>query len=118
LGNIYESGSQTYCLKGKTYRDVQLGEHIHSIVVEHTPEHEVIYGSEPTGRSVEKVRWPPPGGATATVMGCSLLLRPLPMMRGTRGACHGSNVQNVDEAGTSRTTKNLLPGELNVEVVL
>jgi hypothetical protein len=49
MGNIYRNGSQTCHLKGKTYRDAQLGELIHSVMVEHTPEHEVIYGSEPAG---------------------------------------------------------------------
>jgi hypothetical protein len=36
-------------LKGKTYRYAQLGELVHSITVEHEPEHEVIYGSKPIG---------------------------------------------------------------------
>jgi hypothetical protein len=49
LGNIYGSGSLTCRLKEKTYRDAQLGEHIHSVMVEHVPEHKVIYGSEPAG---------------------------------------------------------------------
>jgi hypothetical protein len=35
-------------LKGKTYRDAQLEELAHSVVVEHTPEHEVVCGSKPT----------------------------------------------------------------------
>jgi hypothetical protein len=49
LSNIYGNGSQTCYPKGKTYRYAQLGELIHSIVVEHTPKHEVIYGSKPVG---------------------------------------------------------------------
>jgi hypothetical protein len=49
LDNIYGNGSQTSHSKGKTYRDAQLGELVHSVVVEHVPKHEVIYGSEPTG---------------------------------------------------------------------
>jgi hypothetical protein len=35
--------------KDKTYRYAQLGELVRSVVVEHAPEHEVIYGSKPTG---------------------------------------------------------------------
>jgi hypothetical protein len=53
LDNIYGSGSQTYRPKGKTYRDAQLKEHIHSIVVEHAPEHEVC-GSEPAEEKREE----------------------------------------------------------------
>jgi hypothetical protein len=49
LGNIYGNGSQTCHLKGKTYRDTQLEELVHSIVVEHAPENEVICGSKPVG---------------------------------------------------------------------
>jgi hypothetical protein len=49
LGNIYRNGSQTCHPKGKTYRYAQLGELVHSVVVEHAPEHEVSCGSEPVG---------------------------------------------------------------------
>jgi hypothetical protein len=56
LGNIYGNMSQTCHPKGKTYRDAQLGELIYSIVVEHTLEHELVYGSEPMGRRAEKVK--------------------------------------------------------------
>jgi hypothetical protein len=49
LGNIYGNGSQACHLKGKTYRDAQLGELVHSDTVEHTLEHEVICGNEPVG---------------------------------------------------------------------
>jgi hypothetical protein len=48
MDNIYRNKSQTCHPKGKTYRDTQLGYLVHSIVVEHAPEHEVICGSEPT----------------------------------------------------------------------
>jgi hypothetical protein len=48
LGNIYGSGSQICHMKGKIYRDAQLGELVYSVVVEHTPEHEVVCGSKPT----------------------------------------------------------------------
>jgi hypothetical protein len=47
LCNIYENGSQICHSKGKTYRDAQLRELVHSIAVEHVPEHEVIWYSEP-----------------------------------------------------------------------
>jgi hypothetical protein len=49
LGNIYGHESQICHLKGKTYRDAQLGELVHSEAVEHAPKLEVIYGSEPAG---------------------------------------------------------------------
>jgi hypothetical protein len=35
--------------KGKAYRYAQLGELVHSVVVEHAAEHEVACGSEPAG---------------------------------------------------------------------
>jgi hypothetical protein len=56
LCNIYKNGSQTYHLKSKTYKDAQLGELIHSVMVEYAPEHEVICGIEPVGGSIEKVK--------------------------------------------------------------
>jgi hypothetical protein len=37
---------QTCHPKGKTYRDAQLGELVHSIAVEQLPEHELACGSE------------------------------------------------------------------------
>jgi hypothetical protein len=49
LGNIYENGSQTYRMKGKTYKDAYLGELVYYVTVDHAPEHEVICGSEPAG---------------------------------------------------------------------
>jgi hypothetical protein len=49
LDNIYGNESQTYRLKGKTYRYAQLGELVRSVVIEHALEHKVIYGSKPTG---------------------------------------------------------------------
>jgi hypothetical protein len=49
LDYIYGNRSQTYHSKGKTYIDAQLGELIHSVVVEHAPEHEVICESKPVG---------------------------------------------------------------------
>jgi hypothetical protein len=38
---------QTCHLKGKTYKDAQLGELVHSVAVEQLPEHELTCGSEP-----------------------------------------------------------------------
>jgi hypothetical protein len=49
LGNIYGNESQICYPKGKTYRDAQLGELVHSIMVEYVSEHEAICGSEPIG---------------------------------------------------------------------
>jgi hypothetical protein len=49
LDNIYGNGSQTYHPNGKTYRYAQLRELVHSVVVKHAPEHEVICVSKPTG---------------------------------------------------------------------
>jgi hypothetical protein len=47
LGNIYGNGSQTSCPQGKTYINAQLGELVHSVVVEHVLEHEVICRNKP-----------------------------------------------------------------------
>jgi hypothetical protein len=64
LGNIYKNESQTCRPKGKTYRDAQLGELVHSIAVEHAQEHKVICGSEPTGEKCGEdetaAEWQPP----------------------------------------------------------
>jgi hypothetical protein len=54
LGNIYENGSQACRMKGKTYKDGQLSELVHSVTVEHASEHEVIYGSKPVGEKCEE----------------------------------------------------------------
>jgi hypothetical protein len=54
LGNIYGNGSQICRPKGKTYRDTQLGELIHSVAVEHASEHEVVCGSEFAGEKREE----------------------------------------------------------------
>jgi hypothetical protein len=50
LGNIYRNGSQTCRPNDKTYRDAQLRELVHSVTVEHAPEHEVACGSKLTGK--------------------------------------------------------------------
>jgi hypothetical protein len=61
LGNIYGSRSQICRPKGKTYRDAQLGEHIHSVAVEYALEHEVVCRSEPAeekrGESAVATTW-------------------------------------------------------------
>jgi hypothetical protein len=49
LGNIYGNKSQARHPKDKTYRNAQLGELVYSVVIDHMPEHGVIYWSEPTG---------------------------------------------------------------------
>jgi hypothetical protein len=49
LGDKYKNGSQSCHSKSKTCRDAQLGEPVHSIVIEHMSEHEIICESEPTG---------------------------------------------------------------------
>jgi hypothetical protein len=49
LSNIYKNRSQTCCPKDKTYRDAQLGELVHSVVVEHASEHKVVCRSESAG---------------------------------------------------------------------
>jgi hypothetical protein len=49
LGNKYENGSQTCHPNDKTYRDAQLRELVHSIMVDHVSKYEVICGSELAG---------------------------------------------------------------------
>jgi hypothetical protein len=74
LGNIYGNGSQTYRPKGKTYRDAQLGELVHSVIVKHALKHEVIYRSEPVGEKCREgettTEWQPPraSGYEATTL--------------------------------------------------
>jgi hypothetical protein len=64
FGNIYGSESRTHCRKSKTYRDAQLGEHVHSIMVKHAPEHEVICRSKPIREKHREgetpIEWQPP----------------------------------------------------------
>jgi hypothetical protein len=64
LGNIYRNGSQTCHPKGTTYRDAQLGEFIHSIMVGHELEREVACGRKPAGEkrgeSEIAAEWKPP----------------------------------------------------------
>jgi hypothetical protein len=54
LDNIYGNESQTCHSKCKTYIDAQLGELVYSVMVEYTPEHEVIYRNEPIGEKHEE----------------------------------------------------------------
>jgi hypothetical protein len=44
---------QTCHPKGKTYRDAQLGELVHSVAVEQLSKHELACGSEPAWERVE-----------------------------------------------------------------
>jgi hypothetical protein len=53
LGNIYGNESQTCRSKGKLIETLNWGELVHSVVVEHVPEHEVVCGSEPAGEKHE-----------------------------------------------------------------
>jgi hypothetical protein len=48
LGQHIRKQIQTCHPKGKTYKDAQLGELVHSVMVEQLPEHQLAYGSEPT----------------------------------------------------------------------
>jgi hypothetical protein len=56
--------SQTCHPKGKTYRDAQLGEFIHSVAVEHALENEVIYKRKPAREKHREdetaAEWQPP----------------------------------------------------------
>jgi hypothetical protein len=47
LGQDIQERIQTCHPKGKTYRDAQLEELIHSIMVEQLPEHKLVCGREP-----------------------------------------------------------------------
>jgi hypothetical protein len=73
LGNIYGNGFQTCIPKGKTYRYALLEELVHSFLVEQAPEHEVVYGSKPTGEKCGEgdsaAEWQPPraSGCEATM---------------------------------------------------
>jgi hypothetical protein len=49
LGNIYGNESQACHPKGKTYRNAQLGELVHSVAVDHMPKLKVVCWSEPAG---------------------------------------------------------------------
>jgi hypothetical protein len=58
---------------GKSYRDAQLGELVHSVAVEHVPKHEVIYWSEPIvekhieGETTAEQQPPQPSGCEAAM---------------------------------------------------
>jgi hypothetical protein len=63
---------QTCHPKGKTYRDAQLGELVHSIVVEQLPEHKLVCGSEPAwerreGEAVAEHQPPRASGCEAAI---------------------------------------------------
>jgi hypothetical protein len=86
--------------KGKTYRDAQLGELVHSVVVEH----ELVCGSEPAwergeGEAVVEQQPPRASGSEAATS--------------SRGRRLG-----VAEASLPEKHQTPLPGSPNVEVVL
>jgi hypothetical protein len=71
IGQHIQERIQTCHPKGKTYRDAQLGELVHSIVVEQLPEHELACGSEPAwergeGEVVAEQQPPRASGCEAT----------------------------------------------------
>jgi hypothetical protein len=74
LGNIYGSISQPYHPKGKTYRDAQIGELVHSVMIEHALEYGVAYRGEPVGEKrgegeISTERQPPcPQGESRNVI--------------------------------------------------
>jgi hypothetical protein len=104
LGNIYENGSGHVSRRVKTYRDAQLGELVHSVVVEQLPENELVCGSEPAWEHEEcevVAEQQPPRDS-----GCEAATS-------SRGRRHG-----VAEASLSEKHQAPLSGALNVEVVL
>jgi hypothetical protein len=71
LGQHIWERIQTCYPKGKTYRDVQLGELVYSVTVEQLPEHELACGSEPAwergeGEAVAEQQPPRASGCEAT----------------------------------------------------
>jgi hypothetical protein len=102
-GNIREQ-IQTCHPKGKTYRDPQLGELIHSVAVEQLTEHELACGSEPAwergeGEAVAEQQPPRASGCEAATS--------------SRGRRLG-----VVEASIPEKHQASLPDAPNVEVVL
>jgi hypothetical protein len=89
---------------GKTYRDAQLGELVHSVAVEQLPEHELACGSEPAwerGEDEAVIEQQPP-----RVSGCEAAMS-------SRGRRLG-----VVEPSLPEKHQAPLPGAKNVEVVL
>jgi hypothetical protein len=71
LGQHIRGQIETCHLKGKTYKDAQLGELVHFIMVEQLPEHELACGSEPAwkhgeGETVAEQQPPRASGCEAT----------------------------------------------------
>jgi hypothetical protein len=104
LGQHIREWIQTYHLKGKTYRDAQLGELVHSVAVEQLPEHELACGSEPVwergeGEAVAEQQPPPTSGCEAATSSQGRRLR-------------------VVEALLPEKHQAPLPGAPNVEVIL
>jgi hypothetical protein len=72
LGQHIRERIQTRHPKGKTYRDVQLGELVYSVAVEQLSEHELAYGSEPAwehgeGEAVAEQQPPRASGCEAAM---------------------------------------------------
>jgi hypothetical protein len=89
---------------GKTYRDAQLGEFVHSVAVEQLPEHELVCGSEPAwerGEDEPVIEQQPP-----RVSGCEAAMSSWGRRLG------------VVEPSLSEKHQTPLPGAQNVEVVL
>jgi hypothetical protein len=73
LGQYIRERIQTCHPKGKTYRDAQLGEFVHSVAVEQLPEHELTCGSEPAwergeGEAVAEQQPPQASGYEAVML--------------------------------------------------
>jgi hypothetical protein len=80
LGQHIREQIQTYHPKGKTYRDAQLGEFVHSVAVEQLPEHELTCGSEPAwereeGEAVAEQQPPRASGCEAAMSSWGRRLR-------------------------------------------
>jgi hypothetical protein len=104
LGQHIREQIQTCHPKGKTYRDAQLGELVHSVVVEQLPEYELACESEPAwergeGEAVAEQQPPRASGCEAATS--------------SRGRRLG-----VVEALLPEKHQAPLPDASNVEVVL
>jgi hypothetical protein len=104
LGQHIWERIQTCHPKGKTYRDAQLGELVHSVTVEQLSEHELTCGSEPAwergeGEAVTEQQPPRASGCEATTSPRGRLLR-------------------VVEVLLPEKHQASLPGAQNIEVVL
>jgi hypothetical protein len=104
LGQHIRERIQTYHPKGKTYRDAQLGELVHSISIEQLPEYELACESEPAwehGEDEAVAEQQPPRAS-----GCEVA-----------ASSRGRRLGEV-EALLPEKHQAPLPGAPNVEVVL